>query len=547
MPYKKEFGYNLIDWGNRSRQKYWVILSTSIIKEFGEDKHKNVDIVNKILKFSIDKLINLFNQILINQKDVNFYKYVLKNSDNYFKVLLESESASNLKVMDYEIFVSNRKVLKLILEQTCRFKLKKKTVLSLSPFNEYEEILEDLLYIGSWIYHFADKISLTKFNRDFWEISFDKDKLLIIKSKHEVYPLLIELAKNESTTQYKQAINNATPDAINELKQEITNNFVDYDCFFNIIKNIQEHFLKNDIQYIETKDSSMVDIEYGIIEKNLKNQGFEPEKIDNFISGLTLSNENQQNILDVVIRPHKIDRFHYRPLLKVEINNEIRIITSIQKILESMIMLRMNALPYGNASNEWQLNTSFNNFIERIKKERGDSLEEKGVKILSSLDFIYDNTVTDLKKRNNQNISLINDKCGEIDLLYIDHTTKKIIVADCKLLKMRTESVGYNMDLSKFKEDIEPQMDKKVKYLMNNISLVEEHFYILKSKMQIDLTDYQVEGIIIINTPTLYMYFNSKYKILTLSMFYDFLVGNNPFKDIKMKNKIYKYPYLIIN
>ena len=207
----------------------------------------------------------------------------------------------------------------------------------------------------------------------------------------------------------------------------------------------------------------------------------------------------------------------------------------------------MNALPYGDASNEWKLNTEFNTFIEKIKKERGDSLEKKAVEILGNLGFIFDNTVTNLKKRNNQNINIINKNCGEIDILYIDNKTKKIIVADCKFLKMRTESVGFRMDFDTFQKKVESQIDKKVKYLNNNISLVEEHFQVIEKSNHISLKDYQVEGIIIVNTPTFYMYFNSKYKIFTLSMFSDFIVGNNPFKDIVINKEVYKYPYMMIN
>ena len=195
MPYINEYGYNLIDWGDRSRIKYWEILSTSIIQEFGENKYESFDEVNNILQFSINKFIKLFEEILSRQENINFYKYVLKNSDNYFKVLLESDSALKLNAMEYKIFVTNRKVLKLVLEQTCEIDLERKTPLVFSPLNEYKEILEDLLYIGNWIYYFADKIALTKFNKDFWEISFDEHKLLIINSKYEIYPHLNKISK----------------------------------------------------------------------------------------------------------------------------------------------------------------------------------------------------------------------------------------------------------------------------------------------------------------------------------------------------------------
>lgn len=195
MPTINEHGYNLINWGDRSRLKYWKRLSDSVIKEFGDFKHEDFNEVNQILEYSINKLIEIFQQIINEQENICFYKYILKNNDNYFKVLLESDSALKLNTMEYKNFTSNRKVLKLILEQACEVNLKRKNILVYSPLKEYQEKLEDLLYIGNWIYYFADKIALTKFNQDFWEISFDEDKYMIIESKYEVYSYLTKLAE----------------------------------------------------------------------------------------------------------------------------------------------------------------------------------------------------------------------------------------------------------------------------------------------------------------------------------------------------------------
>lgn len=544
MPTINEHGYNLINWGDRSRLKYWKRLSDSVIKEFGDFKHEDFNEVNQILEYSINKLIEIFQQIINEQENICFYKYILKNNDNYFKVLLESDSALKLNTMEYKNFTSNRKVLKLILEQACEVNLKRKNILVYSPLKEYQEKLEDLLYIGNWIYYFADKIALTKFNQDFWEISFDEDKYMIIESKYEVYSYLTKLAEQESTTQFQQAINNATPISIQELKQKIEDDFISYDGFFYIIKEIQNHHLKNSKEYEGFKDSSLVDIENGIIEQNLVNANFDKEKVQNFCSGLTLSKDNKQSILDTVIRPHNINRFHYKPLLKVTIDGKERILVSTQKILESILMLRMNALPFGDASEEWKKSDDFKAYLEKIKKDRGDLLEYEASELLKINGFIYDSSITNFKKSNNQNINIINKDCGEIDLLYVDAENKKLIVVDCKFLKMRTEGVGFNMDLKTFKEKIEPQIDKKVNYLSNNISHIEGHFQVKENNPQISLKSYQVEGIIIINTPTLYMYFNSKYKILTLSMFSNLLNKKSIYQEIQINDKTYSYPYL---
>ena len=100
------------------------------------------------------------------------------------------------------------------------------------------------------------------------------------------------------------------------------------------------------------------------------------------------------------------------------------------------------------------------------------------------------------------------------------------------------------------KDKYEKQLERKVNWVIQNTEIIENHFKLRKDKpiSNIDLSKFSVEGIFLINAPTLYM-FNSKYKCYTV---YDFSrITNNEqvFTDFHLfvedQNKTYviKHPY----
>ena len=64
-----------------------------------------------------------------------------------------------------------------------------------------------------------------------------------------------------------------------------------------------------------------------------------------------------------------------------------------------------------------------------------------------------------------------------------------------------------------------------MEWFKSNKDILCEHFE-LKYKVDLDLTDYQIEGVFFINTPTLYMY-NSEFRIYTIHQVENVVFGNH--------------------
>lgn len=66
--------------------------------------------------------------------------------------------------------------------------------------------------------------------------------------------------------------------------------------------------------------------------------------------------------------------------------------------------------------------------------------------------------------------------------------------------------IGYRMDQSNFKSEYEPKMERKVQWFENQLASVSEHFALRHRGERIVLEDYSVEGLFVVNTPTMYCY-----------------------------------------
>ncbi|MBK9962852.1 MAG: hypothetical protein IPP06_16465 [Saprospiraceae bacterium] len=67
-------------------------------------------------------------------------------------------------------------------------------------------------------------------------------------------------------------------------------------------------------------------------------------------------------------------------------------------------------------------------------------------------------------------------------------------------------------------------MSRKINFLNDKKDLIQEHFETENQDIQLDLVDFNIEGIFLINGPTFYMY-NSTYKLFTVKDFELFLKG----------------------
>ncbi|WP_143883330.1 hypothetical protein [Chryseobacterium binzhouense] len=539
-----EQGIFILHWDDRSWEKYWKLFSHKICEKFGNQNIEEHEKVKTILHCLFDEITDLFTSIIQNQKDVWFFKYVFHFNNNYIDLLLKSNFGKELEQINYKNFVINRRVLGLILEQGCDVDITR-TEYDDSKKRIFRETLEDLLYIGSWAYFISDFIAIQSMLGDSLYIDIDKENIIEIKYKSSDIEKIYEHFYKESDYHFEQAQHNASIERINNYKTEVQNNFgFNYDFALGLLNEIQKHH--NPLY------SNLEDIEFGILEQNLIKNGGDETLVRQFYNGLYMSSDNKQNIKEAVRRPHNINRFHYKPLLVYKINNEKRVLSSLNKITETSLMLHLKAYPWNEMYDEWKSNRKMKEYVQNISNITGRSLERNIEDILKLKDKFYDTNLTSLKTINNQNIDIIK-KCGEIDFIFLDVIKKNIYVADAKFLRLRTENVGYKMDFSSFITKLEPQLTNKVEYICDNIDLLNTHFQIKYKDQNIDISTYNIIGCFIISTPTLYMYCDSKFPIYTLGALKKILINMKPYEDIEFQkqtasNIIYpyriEYPYL---
>lgn len=101
------------------------------------------------------------------------------------------------------------------------------------------------------------------------------------------------------------------------------------------------------------------------------------------------------------------------------------------------------------------------------------------------------------------------------------------MIADCKHLLTRYDAANQKNDFNAFTKgdkSYNKTIANKVNWFKKNQHLLTEHFS-NKFNKNVDIDDFTVEGIFVINTPTLYMY-NAEYRIYTLSQLPEVLDGS---------------------
>ncbi|WDF45157.1 hypothetical protein PQ459_09610 [Chryseobacterium sp. KACC 21268] len=544
MPIIEDSNIKVIDWSDRSREKYWNYFSSELCKKYGTDNITESKQIKDALNFLFEIITDKFLKIIFSQENIWFYKYVFHFNNNYIKLLFKSESGRNLQELEYKNFAMNRRVLGLILEQGCDVNIKRDKI-DETLKKKYQELLEDLLYIGSWAYYIADFISIESMLDSPLYIDINKENIIDIKYKNENVTYFYKALNSEIDNDFSEALHNASVERVEVYKDKIQDCFnIDYNFALKQIDEIQK--------YHKPTDSHLQDIEFGTLEQNLINNGVKKETAEIFYSGLYLSKNNKQSLKEVIIRPHKLNRFHYKPILIYEINGKKRLLTSIDKISETIVMLHLKAFPWNELYEEWKVNDCIKNYVQEISNVTGSNLEGHIEQIfLNNKSFAFDKNITSLLKKNNQNIDIIK-KCGEIDFVFIDDKNKIIYVSDCKFLKLRTEGVGFKMDFTTFRDKLEKQLENKVNFANTNKNLFEEHFEVL-TKTKRDFSTYSVMGCFIISTPTLYMYCDSKFAIYTINALKKILKNVSPYETIKINKETQSgilytdkidYPYL---
>ncbi|MFD1605850.1 hypothetical protein ACFSJW_04540 [Flavobacterium artemisiae] len=512
---------------------YWKKMSASIFEKYGKQKIDDFDLVNNILNDCFEFLIHEFTEIINQIDDISFFKYCFHLHEDSLKILIDPDK--NLIFKDYineADFSRYRRILKLILEQGCEkeFTTSKKT--SPEDFIEFDDIIQRLFYLGTWLYVIADHIAYHRMLEGAKIINFDDDDLLI-EWKNDYGKIYTHLFTNSYDDYEKAAFDEkCTEELINSLNQ---NYGIDYDFACGMIFEIQKHHSNSPFQTIEPYVLPINLSKHSKIDLDLAKQ---------FYDGLSLKKENKLSIKECILKPYSTDRYLFKPLLIYNIKGVERMFVSKNKFAESIFVIASNAINWNTLSKEWLKNEKMQNFINMKGNQHDKILEDQIQEHIKNNNLKFSRNITSLKTTTKNNYNII-DKCGEIDFIIIDDQNKRIIVADSKYNKARYEGIGYRSDYTNFIK-YESQIGKKIIWIKDNIDKIEIHFKKLYNDDNLKLNEFTVTGAFFINTPTFYMY-NSKYSVATLNKIDNYLKNINITPDIRIifedKKYDYSYPY----
>lgn len=504
------------------KKEYWSALSAYIAKKHGKEKFTDHTKVEEILKDGFQFLVDEFRTTVLSENGYTFYKYVFWLHEESIRLMMKFRGGYKQDQISEEEFARYRRILKLILEQGCDVDMVWGPKLSPELVFKMDDKIQQLLYLGTWIYEFSDYIAHHRMVENYHYIRFNDDGDLVIDWQFhfgEAYDALLP----HITQDYVGAV--FDEGALTELKQAIEDCFgINYDYAGGIIFHIKEHHNPN--------EPELLTIEPYVLPINLAHQsGIAKEIAETFYHGLTISRDNKLSIEDAVYKPYSTQRYMFRPILVFKIEGVDRAIVGKGKFAESMYVIATNLIHWNDIFSEWMTIRCINDFVQRKKDEHDQILEDKIEEVVKKINFPYCRNIQSFKQKSGTNLPFEKEP-GEIDFIVVDLLARKIYVADSKYIRAKYEGVGFSNDYSKFL-GYEKQIERKTKWINENLKALEEHLQITYGNDELSIQGFQVEGVFFINTPTFYM-FNGNYKAITLNQMETFLNGtyNYPVLDI---------------
>jgi len=482
-------------YGERSYRKYNSLLLKQLHERFGQGTFNEEPATTEILKYCYDWAADVFLELMHGQTDVRFMYYLFKVHEDSIKLFYESLANANgltEKEVNINTLSLNRRVLKLALEQCCDIDYTGRLTPDPSIMSGFLSLLEDLLFVGERLFAFAEYMAEQRMMENPVEIIIEADEYTIQRNYHYdfIYRHMEQL--------FQEGFSNGLvdTDSVQELRQELQQCMgIDYDFAGGQIMEIKKHF--------SSKAPDMQTVQYEALLANLQHNGVSKDNAENFYSGLTISRTNKLAIRDSVYRAHSFQRYFFRPILMVNINGEERALVGNEKWQESILVMATNGFQWQQAPEEWKRNGAFNRYLNRKSDEHDKLLEDKVKEILQSRSIPYIHHVTSLTPFNGKSVAL-EPEPGEIDFIIVDPNCKKILITDCKYHRARYEMVGFSSDFRNFRDNYEPKINRKVKYIKEKKQLLQEHLQ-REGKIDYDISGFECDALFIVNTPTFYI------------------------------------------
>lgn len=233
-----------------------------------------------------------------------------------------------------------------------------------------------------------------------------------------------------------------------------------------------------------------------------------------FLNGLTLSSSNV-DLLRSIHKPHDIlKRSRFRPIITINVDGELRYISTPFMAYEALSELVANQIPFGIIPNEWNKNSGIVEYT-KIQKEKHDKLLEDPVeKIIRDKNFLCLRNKKSINNINLEKEKAINPEknVGEIDFIIVDINKNKVYVCDCKYIKTKYDFASFCVDKNSFNK--ENGYDERLGY---KLVWVKSHINDVAKEMNLDfeISTYTFEGLFITYT-FVYYGLNSPYPIIPL-------------------------------
>ncbi|HWD87169.1 MAG TPA: hypothetical protein VG367_03515 [Mucilaginibacter sp.] len=489
-------------------------LSRLLIDQYGKGPFIQEQI-QTIITYCLNYYIDHFKNICIEEQHFYFYQFVFMLHEDAVELAVLHKSKLNSNNISGEYFSIYRRILKFILETACDVNIVIKKP-GPNALKEIYQTLDELIFLGDMILACVSSYAEQSMIEDVCEIQFDKNDLYVFSRRHH-YNFVFDQIINEWTTNVEKVVVDTNFD---DLFQAVHRCFgIHYQDVGHLIADIHtQHHFTNGFNWdaLPSNLGRLFSIPYSIAEQ--------------FFKGLTLDKHNKMSLLDLACRPYNMNRYLYRPIIIWNVNGKDFAFCGKNAWTEAIIQLISNAIPWGKASVEWMNNDCFKRYVHTKENDHDKWLDDAAEKILEKENCFFDRNIKKLKN-GIDSVNIDVKDLGEIDFVIIVPEIKKILVTDCKHLLTRYDAVNMKNDFNAFtkpsgkKKSYNQTMNNKTTWFEANKSVVQSHFRLKYDQPDLNLDEYRVEGIFIINTPTLYMY-SSKYRIYTIDQLQRVIRGN---------------------
>jgi len=539
MPFVEIHKYRIVLADQSRGKEIESLITGQYIEKFGKKGTINPKEISKQLKSNFNFVINLFESTIQEKLSASFFMFVHLNSENLSN--LHWDQLNGFDPEPYGIKKSNLaihgRIYGIIIEQFVKYKLYHVDSIEteISKYEkEYIKHLELLLYLGICIYNGKDFVAHNNLFPGCLELII-LDNLLNIRFD-SYYKCIANYAHSDSAKHlpYHNLI------GIIDGLIEVLNCVFQID-FYSAIMAIHQTGHITDFGYFSLDES---------LEQIATDIGSNVKDLKIFYSGLTLSKKNVLTVEDTVLRSQKNERFLYRPILSLDINEKKVYKTSQATVNESVRAMTVSAFGYGFYPKEWKVSKKISKYFGELKNNNDLILQDKICEIIKRNKRCFDYSVVSLLTDNKScNLNIVKNGPGEIDVIYLDVMTNevKIYICECKNNRYRGDLYNWTRDYSNFIDKYEDQLTRKVTWAKSNKQNILIHFEKKYNIKDISLRDIpaKVIGLFLINSATIYMY-DGIYYVFTIKSFEEFIKGEFERKFFIFKNgntKKVEYPY----